>query len=107
MFSPSQQDVRRFFCQVYAKQLQGPLVDPLETLAAEWIDRHPEYHLVLQNEEARWPPNLMTALAILFCICRCICPSASNVLSTNPVAFGKRLNCSLPGGWIYMLLTTR
>ena len=52
MFSPSQQDVRRFFCQVYAKQLQGPLVDPLETLAAEWIDRHPEYHLVLQNEEA-------------------------------------------------------
>jgi len=52
MFSPSQQDVRRFFCQVYAKQLQGPLVDPLETLAAEWIDRHPEYHLALQNEEA-------------------------------------------------------
>jgi hypothetical protein len=52
MFSPSQQDVRRFFCQVYAKQLQGPLVDPLESLAAEWINRHPEYHLVLQNEEA-------------------------------------------------------
>ena len=51
MFSPSQQDVRRFFCQVYAKQLQGPLVDPLETLAAEWINRHPEYHAVLANEE--------------------------------------------------------
>jgi len=28
------------------------LVDPLESLAAEWINRHPEYHLVLQNEEA-------------------------------------------------------
>ena len=52
MFSPSQQDVRRFFCQVYAKQLQGSLVDPLETLAAEWIKRHPEYHSVLENEEA-------------------------------------------------------
>jgi hypothetical protein len=102
MFSPSQQDVRRFFCQVYAKQLQGPLVDPLETLAAEWIDRHPEYHLALQNEEAA-----LSAKVILFCICRCICPSASNVPSTNPVAFGKRLNCSLPGGRIYMPLTTR
>jgi hypothetical protein len=52
MFSPSQQDVRRFFCQVYAKQLLGPLVDPLESLAAEWINRHPEYQPVLQNEEA-------------------------------------------------------
>ena len=57
MFSPSQQDVRRFFCQVYAKQLQGPLVDPLESLAAEWINRHPEYQPVLQNEEAALSPK--------------------------------------------------
>ncbi len=27
------------------------MVDPLETLAAEWISRHPEYHAVLANEE--------------------------------------------------------
>ena len=50
MFNPSQQDVRRFFCQVYAKLKQGALVDPLETLAGEWVALHPEYHLVLSDE---------------------------------------------------------
>ena len=52
MFSPSQQDVRRFFCQVYAKLTQGTLVDPLETLAGEWIALHPEYHTLLSDEES-------------------------------------------------------
>jgi hypothetical protein len=50
MFSPSQQDVRRFFCQVYAKKQLGTLVDPLEILAGEWVALHPEYHGVLANE---------------------------------------------------------
>ena len=50
MFSPSPQDVRRFFCQVYAKLKQSQLVDPLETLAGEWIALHPEYHAVLADE---------------------------------------------------------
>ena len=52
MFSPSQQDVRRFFCQVYAKLTQGRLVDPLEVLAGEWIGLHPEYHTLLADEES-------------------------------------------------------
>jgi len=44
MFSPSQADVRRFFCAVYDKQrLQQPL-QAIETLAAQWIAEHPEYH---------------------------------------------------------------
>jgi hypothetical protein len=50
MFSPSQQDVRRFFCQVYAKKQLGTLVDPLEILAGEWVALHPEYHTVLADE---------------------------------------------------------
>jgi hypothetical protein len=50
MFSPSQQDVRRFFCQVYAKKKLGTLVDPLEILAGEWVALHPEYHTVLADE---------------------------------------------------------
>jgi hypothetical protein len=50
MFSPSQQDVRRFFCQVYVKLVSGTLVDPLETLASEWIALHPEYHALLSDE---------------------------------------------------------
>ena len=44
MFEPSQADVRRFFCGVYAKWRQGQPMDALETLASQWIAEHPEYH---------------------------------------------------------------
>lgn len=50
MFSPSQDDVRRFFCQVYAKLQSQSLVDPLETLAGQWVAEHPEYHADLADE---------------------------------------------------------
>ena len=44
MFSPSQHDVRRFFCETLAKQRRGEPLTPLEAMAADWIDAHPEYH---------------------------------------------------------------
>jgi hypothetical protein len=44
MFTPSQADVRKFFCSVYAKQRSGQPMDALETLASQWIAEHPEYH---------------------------------------------------------------
>ena len=50
MYSPSQDDVRRFFCQVYAKQQVRSLIDALELLAGEWVAEHPEYHAVLADE---------------------------------------------------------
>ena len=50
MYSPSQDDVRRFFCQVYAKQQAHSLIDALEVLAGEWVAEHPEYHAVLADE---------------------------------------------------------
>ena len=50
MYSPSQDDVRRFFCQVYAKQQAHYLIDALEVLAGEWVAEHPEYHAVLADE---------------------------------------------------------
>ena len=43
MFSPSQADVRRFFCAVRAKQKAQQPLDALETLAGQWIAEHPEY----------------------------------------------------------------
>ncbi|NDC61308.1 MAG: DUF1841 family protein [Betaproteobacteria bacterium] len=49
MFSPSQDDVRRFFCQVYAKLQSQSLVDPLETLAGQWVAQHPEYQAILRD----------------------------------------------------------
>ncbi len=43
MFSPSQHDVRQFFCGAAAKLRHGLPLTPLEDLAARWIGEHPEY----------------------------------------------------------------
>lgn len=52
MFTPSQADVRKFFCSVYAKQRSGQPMDALETLASQWIAEHPEYHGDFADEAA-------------------------------------------------------
>jgi hypothetical protein len=52
MFSPSQADVRRFFCSVYAKALAGQPMEAIETIASLWIDEHPEYHAELADVDA-------------------------------------------------------
>lgn len=52
MFQPSQNDVRRFFCDTFAKQRQGQPMAPIEMLAAGWMDEHPEYHADLADLEA-------------------------------------------------------
>lgn len=52
MFSPSQADVRKFFCDVYARQRDGLPMDALQTLAGQWIAEHPQYHADLADEKA-------------------------------------------------------
>ena len=52
MFSPSQADVRRFFCSVYQKQLLQQPMEAIETLAGQWIAEHPEYHGELGDLDA-------------------------------------------------------
>ena len=52
MFSPSQTDVRRFFCAVYAKSLQQQPMEAIEMLAGQWIAEHPEYHAELADVDA-------------------------------------------------------
>ncbi len=52
MFQPSQNDVRRFFCEAYARdRIKAPL-QPMQALAARWIALHPEYHPELADEAA-------------------------------------------------------
>jgi hypothetical protein len=51
MFSPSQADVRRFFCEVYRKQRSGEPMQAIEVLSAEWIKEHPEFHAELADLE--------------------------------------------------------
>jgi hypothetical protein len=52
MFAPSQNDVRRFFCDAFRKQREGMPMTPLETVAADWIGEHPEYHPDLGDADA-------------------------------------------------------
>ncbi len=52
MFQPSQNDVRRFFCEAHARdRIKAPL-QPMQALAARWIAEHPEYHADLADEAA-------------------------------------------------------
>lgn len=51
MFNPSKDDVRRFFCEAWAKhRAQKPLA-PIEAIAVDWIAQHPEYHEELSDSE--------------------------------------------------------
>ena len=52
MFAPSQNDVRRFFCDTHRKREQGLPLTPMETVAADWIGEHPEYHAELDDVDA-------------------------------------------------------
>lgn len=52
MFAPSQNDVRRFFCDTRRKQREGLPLTPMESLAADWIAQHPEYDDDLADVEA-------------------------------------------------------
>ncbi len=52
LMQPSQADVRRFFCGVYAKARDGQMLDAIERLASGWIDEHPEYHAELSDLDA-------------------------------------------------------
>ena len=52
MFTPSQHDVRRFFCETQRQRSQGLPLTPLQALAADWIARHPEYEAELADVDA-------------------------------------------------------
>lgn len=52
MFAPSQADVRRFFCQAWARHQAGQPQQPIETLAAQWVAEHPEWHADLADAES-------------------------------------------------------
>ncbi len=52
MFQPSQNDVRRFFCQAYARWRDRLPLTPMDVIAARWIAEHPEYHAELADEPA-------------------------------------------------------
>lgn len=52
LIQPSQADVRRFFCGVYAKARTSTPLEPMEMLVSQWIDEHPEFHAELADVDA-------------------------------------------------------
>jgi hypothetical protein len=52
MFNPSPADVRAFFVAARQKRRERLPLTPLETIAADWIDAHPEYDGDLADVEA-------------------------------------------------------
>ena len=52
MFTPSQHDVRRFFCETYRKHRANEVLTPLEAIARDWVVQHPEYAAALADAEA-------------------------------------------------------
>jgi hypothetical protein len=52
LIQPSQANVRRFFCGVYAKAQTSVPLEPMEMLVSQWIEEHPEYHAELADVDA-------------------------------------------------------
>ena len=52
MFTPSSNDVRRFFCEALRKQRAGEILSPMDAIAADWIAQHPEYDEALADADA-------------------------------------------------------
>ncbi len=58
MFNPSREQVRQFFTEAWRKRTSGGLLTPLETMAADLVELHPEYQTDLDNPdnlEAEFP----------------------------------------------------
>lgn len=51
MFNPSRDEVRRFFCDAWAKSMGETVLSPIEVIAVDWIREHPEYHADLISVE--------------------------------------------------------
>jgi hypothetical protein len=52
MFNPSRDQVREFFIEAWRKHKAGEVQTPLESMAIDWMIRHPEYHQDLESPEA-------------------------------------------------------
>jgi hypothetical protein len=52
LFEPSRDEVRRFFIDAWKKTRGTGIATPLETMAGTWAEEHPEYHALLEGDDA-------------------------------------------------------
>lgn len=57
MFSPTKDDVRRFFCDTWRKTQAGEILTPLEAIARDWLLLHPEYEADLAHPDTALVAN--------------------------------------------------
>jgi hypothetical protein len=49
LFNPSREEVREFFCTTWQKYQDGHVLTPLEMIASQWMEQHPEFHKILSD----------------------------------------------------------
>jgi hypothetical protein len=52
MFTPDREQMRKFYRDAWRKHTDGLPMEPLEALVSAVIAMHPEYHQLLDNEDA-------------------------------------------------------
>lgn len=52
MFNPSRDQVRSFFTETWRKHRAREVLTPMESIAADIIEMHPEYHALLADADA-------------------------------------------------------
>jgi hypothetical protein len=52
MFNPSREQVRQFFTEAWRKHKSSGVLTPLETMAVDLMELHPEYHTALEDPDA-------------------------------------------------------
>ncbi|HLA34748.1 MAG TPA: DUF1841 family protein [Rhodocyclaceae bacterium] len=60
MFNPSRDQARQFIVAAWAKRRRNQPATPLEVIAADMIELHPEYHELLEADDAigrEWTPE--------------------------------------------------
>lgn len=61
MFNPSRDEARRFLADAWRKRRENLPATPLETIAADIVALHPEYHALLSGDEEAmrrdWTPE--------------------------------------------------
>lgn len=51
MFNPTRDDARKFLFESWRKRRKGELLSPLEDLTTQLIEKHPEYHALLDDPD--------------------------------------------------------
>ena len=49
LFNPSREEVREFFCSTWQKHQDAHVLTPLEMIASQWMEQHPEFHKILSD----------------------------------------------------------